>query len=330
MAALLLCGLAGSAGARGRVQVIANGSWDYARNTYDPQSSGRTVVTDQGTRLRGTAFWAISAHAWAIRYARDFESWQRIPAKGFNSVRLALNNWDPDKFKDPFPFTDAEWTAQIDQWVDWGEQLGIYVILDHHEVGEHSQAHLRAFWGWAAARYRDRPHVLYEIANEPVGWHVSDYTAQDIADQQEIYDLIRAQAPETHIILLSFAIPEAGMEKVAEQLRVDWRNASVGFHGYWVTNGAPISTLKRSFPAINTEFMKPGEFPGSNVRFDGLAWQSEFCERMRISWNCWDANYKPQAEAWTWDPLIADARAKGYWWPPDTSTQPSGGSSCPL
>lgn len=304
---------------RGRVKVVRNGAWDYAANAYDPDAPGRTVVTDQGTLLRGTAFWCVTFHARQIAYARDFANWEKIPARGFNSVRLALNHWEPDKFNTPAAFTDEAWLAQIDQWVDWAAQLGLYVIIDHHEEGKHTQSRLRTFWTWIAPRYKDRTHVLYEIANEPVGWKPSQYTAQDIADQQEIYELIRLHAPDTHIILLSFAVPEPGMSRVAGQLKVDWANASVAFHGYWVNSAEPINELKRNYPVINTEFCTPrSSFKGAAYRLDGFEWQPELMERLKISWNVWDVNYRPEVVERAWDPLLEHAKANGYIWEPDT------------
>lgn len=306
--------------ARGRVHIEQNGSWNYSTNSYEDQADGSTVMTDQGTLLRATTFWCITFHSWGVNFAKDFNNWLRIQSNGFNCVRLSLHNWDPDLYNDPVYYTKEEWLNQIDQWVDWAEELGLYVILDHHEAGGHTQAWLLDFWASAAPRYRHRTHVLYEIANEPVAWRPSNYTAQDMADQQELYDLIRESAPQTHVIVLSFAIPDSGMNQLAAQMDVDWSITSVGFHGYWSSSAQNINELKKEYPVINTEFTSPtSSFAGSNPPYylDGYAWQQELMEKMRISWAIWNANHNSGGVANTFTPMMQHAEDNNYLWQAD-------------
>ena len=301
----------------GRVKIIRNGSYNYETEKYDLSAPGETVVTDKGELLRGTTFWCITFHPHTVDYANNFEAWKRIPEHHFNCVRLAVNHWEPHKYGDGYEFTLDEWLQKIDRWVDWGEQLGLYVILDHHEVGMHTQERLREFWTAAAPRYAGRTHILYEIANEPVGWHVEDYTQNDIDDFMEIYRIMRRHAPDTHIILLSYAVPDPGMENVAARLEgVDWTNASVGFHGYWKDSSVPITELKKHYPCINTEFgtYNPDHGPTS-FKLDGLLWQPELMERLKISWICWNANFRPERVDEIMKPMIKAAEEGGYkWW----------------
>ncbi len=302
---------------RGRVQVVQNGAWDYQTDSYDPDAPGRTVVTDQGTLLRGADFWALTDHGWATKHALKFENWKRLKDLGFNLVRLSLNNMDPETHNDPVYYTREEWLEQIDVWVDWADELGMYVMLDHHEVGGHTIDTLREFWSDAAPRYRHRTHVIYEIANEPVAWRPNNYTEQDMAHQQELYDLIRSLAPKTHIVLLSFAIPELGMKELAEELDVDWSNASVGFHGYWMRDGKAIDELKRAFPVFNTEFSSPvGSATGSKDPYfiDGYAWQQELMEKWQISWVIWDVTHTPAALDNIMPQFLAHIEENGYMW----------------
>ena len=73
--------------------------------------------------------------------------------------------------------------------VDWCEELGTYVIIDWHVLTPGDpNAYLDGrgastgvaidFWRHIAQRYKDKSHVIYEIANEPnnVDWSaVLDY-----------------------------------------------------------------------------------------------------------------------------------------------------------
>jgi hypothetical protein len=284
-----------------------------------PQVQNNTIVSDTGERLRGTTFWAFASHGFFFRFAQDFENWQLIADSGFNAVRLATNRYNPDQFGDPVYLTDQEWYEQIAVWVDWAAELGLYIIIDHHEVGGHTQSLLRTFWSNIAPRFADRKHVIYEIANEPVAWRPSDYTAQDVADFQELHDIIRTHAPDNHIVFFTFAVPSTGMETLADQLTgVDWTKASVGFHGYWENTSQGIRNLKAQYPVFNTEWMKhTPEHPESANMMDGYLWQSELMENLEISWLSWDANYKPDSLSLVLTPLLQHAADNDYMWQSD-------------
>jgi|GEM_PF-3643440 len=306
----------------GRVKVVQNGLLNKTTGEYDSTAAGRTVVTAGGELLRGATFWCFAFHPNKVKYAKQFSAWQTLKDHHFNAVRLALNYEEPDKLEgnpegEPFRWTLKEFLEQIDQWVDWAEELGLYVILDHHEVGTYTMEWLRTFWEAAAPRYADRPHVIYEIANEPVAWRPKNYTQEHINDFQDIYQLIREHAPETHVIFLSYAVPAKGMKSVADMLTgVDWSNASVGFHGYWMHTSAYIQELKAHYPAVNTEFMShTPKNPASTYKMDGYLWQNQLMEKSGISWFIWDAAYRPDYIDKVLEPMLQHAEENGYaWW----------------
>jgi len=68
----------------------------------------------------------------------------------------------------------------LDQAVEWANELGLYLILDWHSIGnlkmemyQHemyitSLEETTIFWSSVAERYADEPAVLmYELYNEP-------------------------------------------------------------------------------------------------------------------------------------------------------------------
>eukprot|EP01083_Nonionella_stella_P229931 813280_1 len=99
---------------------------------------------------------------------------------------------------------------QIADIVDWCEALGIYVIIDWHILSPGNPNHwlapstpesegynAKTFWKEMATLYKNKNHVLYEIANEPngVGWSdVKSYS-------NIIIDAIRQIDPTTIIIV---------------------------------------------------------------------------------------------------------------------------------
>lgn len=139
---------------------------------------------------------------------------------------------------DQIPFLDAA--------VECAAKARMYVMpLVSIVPGNYDLAQLTAFWSVVAARYKDRTHVFYEMTNEPVSgggyWgQANQWTAPKLADLRGIYDIMRAAAPNTHVILFSTtnlapnptswrAVPQ-GFEAAGAPM--DWSNVSIGFHFY--------------------------------------------------------------------------------------------------
>jgi len=228
--------------ARGRVQV-QNG----------------TVVADDGALLRG-------AHGNANNMVYQNLSWWLNLRDNYNLnvVRLDTRITKPGNsanVSDMINLNDL--FAKVDKAVDMAEQAGMYIIIDNHTscCGKSNPELMRRFWQYAAPRYRDRTQVIYEIQNEPGPGGARKYSEALINSEEEIYRLIRAQAPQTHIIVWSFAKTDADMLTTVRQATgINYDNASVGIHPYTHLNRlnfAQIDRLKSAgYPLLATEFAK--------------------------------------------------------------------------
>lgn len=308
----VLSGTSASAAERGRVRIQDN-----------------TVVTDEGTLLRGTTVWIFKygKQQKITDYTIDPAYWDRMKAAGLNAVRVIC--WDPAQKQNGWIAADLgnqqdvdELLSQLDRVVELASERGMYVNINYHDPGNYDMAYLTTFWKIVAPRYAKRTHVLYEITNEPVAWFAHDYKPKHIADFTTIYKLVKEAAPDTHQILLSFANvyewePGVSMTTVAKQLtEVDWKNASVGFHPY-ATNGtsAAIVDLKKHFPVINTEQNLPRNEKCDPM--DNEEWGQQTMERLKISWFTWQMEGYEKFEMNCEKRLLNDAKAKGYLWHPD-------------
>lgn len=127
----------------------------------------------------------------------------RIAETGANVVRIPV---DPELYT-----YDADYLWRyIDRIVSWAGENGMYAIIDWHYIGniatgegaempdtEEPPLELsRAFWSQTADYFKDTPHVIFEIYNEPA--HISENTWRSNA--QELIDIIRAQGAEQLII----------------------------------------------------------------------------------------------------------------------------------
>jgi hypothetical protein len=106
------------------------------------------------------------------RFKREF--FEGIAATGANVVRIPVH---PESWvRDP----DYVW-RYLDPVVTWTGELGLYVILDWHYIGniatgegenmpdieQEPFALTLEFWRQVASRYAAAPHALFEIWNEP-------------------------------------------------------------------------------------------------------------------------------------------------------------------
>lgn len=86
----------------------------------------------------------------------------------FNVVRIPCQ---PTQMEGTYGVSDYI-TYFLDPLVEWCENQGVYCVVDYHAIENWDttsiDTRLKAFWDIAAPRYKDLPHVLYEIFNEPI------------------------------------------------------------------------------------------------------------------------------------------------------------------
>ncbi len=243
-----------------------------------------------------------------------------------NTVRLMMSrppqNWTPDIGTDcqppayrcyPLDYVhtgaqelDGKTTLQImDDLVDIAGRLGMYIIIDYHPVFGFDSADAAAWWSEVAPRYADRTHVIYELANEP--YPNTEYPGNVIDFQEDLYQQIRGDAPDTHIILWSFPVTDFRMAgTVAQADQVSYQNASVGYHPYGGYDASDLTGLRAQYPIIATEI-------GQN-RVD----MTNAAESIDVSWIWLDGvaqkpglessvdNYQPNDVTWPSDPNAVD------------------------
>ncbi|MCA8959238.1 MAG: cellulase family glycosylhydrolase [Planctomycetes bacterium] len=264
-------------------------SADVARGR--PQLIGNDVRADNGLPLRGEA---LAFGPWNLTKMYDLAWWTEIrDVFHLNTVRLFM--YRPPQNYSGGPGVDCDQCLDLDQLIDGAATtldvlddmveiaggLGMYLIIDYHPVGGHDVADALAWWPVVADRYRDRTHVIYELANEPVAWSASAYQPDDVQFEEDLFAVIRAAAPETHIILWTFAHMTGNMrEKVDEGTEIDYANASVGFHAY-LDNLPGALELRSFYPAIQTEI---GSTLGAGTAHENLVDRTADHESHGFSW----------------------------------------------
>lgn len=265
---------------------------------------GQKVVDKAGkpVLLRGVSI--ADPHA----LGKDFrkEHFERLAREWkANCVRVPVH---PGSWKaDP-----ARYDAILDQAVEWGRELGLYVIVDYHAIGnpktgkaqdnkpeyESTMELARRFWKHVPPRHKGKGWVLYEVFNEPMG-----ITWKDLRPlQAELVSLIREGAPES-VVIVSGPDWTYDLRGPAEE-PVEAPNLLYAWHVYPVrgtTWSAYIARALERFPVVATEW-------GFNLYGDNTSRGNaeeyalpllRMMEEKGIHWTAWCWHPK-------WDPPLLD------------------------
>jgi endoglucanase len=260
-------------------------------------SSGQPVV------LRGQAFgWD---NWWPQYYNADVVGWLRDdwcvdivrPAMGIEPDGAYLSN--PEQSK-----------SHVTAVVDAAVEVGVYVIIDWHAHDLHQEEAV-AFFSEMAERYGDKPHVLYEIFNEPE----QDETWPQVKEYATaVIGAIREHDPDNLVIVgtpeWAQRIDAAAADPLQGQTNVLY---SVHFyaatHGQWLRDRTRAA-IDKGIPVMVTESSGPqASGQGKNNYTEWNAW-FDFMEKTGISW----LNYSVSDKAGeTISVLEPGASASGGW-----------------
>ncbi len=325
-----------------------------------------TVRTGTGNVMRGVAVpvYLYQRQAGQAAYLKDPAYWDLLKANRINAIRLvAFDGWQRSHgkpgSKTPYPYTNLNDAVQLrdllsemDAVVNMAGQRGMVVMINFHDTGNYkdpdyskpadangqfpplaTRQYVTTFWSVISRRYAARTHVFFELLNEPVKWKAADYTATDVANFKQLFTMVRTNAPQTHITVLSFAThyPSTGRtnRQVCLDLQaagIDFSNASIGFHPYNEryprnNDSTYLMDLMRSFPVINTEQNFPkgmitdSSDPDSRG-LDGDLMGTQSMERLGISWFHWNSGIPTEFNRNFRRFVIPDAKAKAYLWKP--------------
>lgn len=256
------------------------------RPTLD--ADGVTFVGDNGQLLRGP----FASTEWGN--PPPLSAIQEIKLSGANAIHLYGEVFDPNYATGvPGSGTAPGYAVgRIDQMVQMTRDEGLYLVLtigNGGNNGSFNYDYVIDFWSFYAPRYANEAHVIYEVQNEPHAWS-APYPQAALTMEADAYALIRSLAPDTPILLFSFAVLGSGPDAVSDinwvsaAASVDWSNAGVAIHGYAGYEATAASAeyiLNAGYPVFMTEFA------GSDWGDQGTVVDIEMVadlERLGISW----------------------------------------------
>ena len=246
----------------------------------------------RGVSTLGLAWYPGFVNEDAFRTLRD--DW------GANTVRLAMYTCEEGGYMTGGDRAALE--ALIDRGVTLCEGLGMYAIIDWHILSDgdpniHADA-AEDFFRRISARVAGRPHVLYELCNEPNGAAVTWPVVKGYAER--IIPVIRANAPEA-VIICGTPTWSQDVDAVAAA-PLDDANILYALHFYAATHGDALRRkAERALEAGTPVFVS--ECSICDASGDGVidyasaaAWR-ELIERHGLSYIAWSLSNRDESAA---------------------------------
>jgi|GEM_PF-634053 len=228
------------------------------------------------------------------------------------SFRTFRNEWDADvirlaMYSDEYGGYsnggDQEKLKElIDNGVEYASELGMYVIIDWHVLGEgdpniHREDAI-AFFNEMSGKYAEYGNVLYEICNEPNG-AVSWKDVKEYA--QEVIPVIRANDPYGIILVGTPQWSQLIGEAAADPIE-DYDNIMYTLHFYAATHkdelrGNLEQALKDGVPVFVSECSICDASGGGAADLESaLAWV-DLLDRYDVSYVAWAVSNKNETAA---------------------------------
>ena len=300
------------------VSLISIDTADAARGRPVINAAGSTFVTDTGSLLRGTIISTETGNVPTLTAV------QNIKTRGLNAIHCYAERSD-------YGYAAGAKYAALDAVVQMTRDNDLYLVITIGGGGVNA-TFIQDFWTFYAPRYANEAHVIYEIQNEPVVR--PPVSAAVITMEQNAYTTIRAAAPNTPVLLMSYTIFQNATNVLTDIAAlgstIDWSNAAIAFHGYGENGPSSTRTclegvINAGYACFQTEFYR---WPFGTGNFALVADPSLYqdrdqtgdLERLGVSWLSFLSLSK----------VMDDTRFKdrldnaGIVWTPDFGSYPSG------
>lgn len=340
-------------------QSVPQSSSAAASSAQNPQQSSSTASASSSNTPTikppvSSGGSAVARHGWLSVDGTDLVDQSGDPMQlcGMSTHGLA---WFPDYVNyDTFQFLRDDWGANcirlamysgenggyctggdkarlktlVNNGVDYATELGMYVIIDWHVLGDRNpltyKDEAKKFFDEMSSRYADYPNVVYEICNEPNGgtsW--SDITAY----ANEVIPVIRKNSPDSVIIVGTPTWSQEVDKPAANPLGFD--NVMYALHFYADTHrdslrNTMVSAINSGAPIFISEFgMCDASGNGAVNESEANKWKA-LIDEYNISYMCWNLANKGESSSvirsgcsklsgWTDDELSTQGRLIRSW-----------------
>ncbi|OKP95466.1 cellulase family glycosylhydrolase [Paenibacillus sp. P46E] len=257
--------------------------------------SGNQLVNQAGEaiQLKGMSSHGVQWFGQYVNY--DSMKWMR-DNWGITIFRVAMYTQDGGYINDPSQ------KNKVKEAVQAAIDLGIYVIIDWHVLGEKDpniyKQQAKGFFTEMANLYKDYPNVIYEIANEPNGYatwngHIKPYA-------EEMIPVIRSIDNNAIIIVgtgtWSQDVHDAANNPIAQSNIMYTTHFYAGTHGAWLRDRIDYARSKGIAVFVTEWGTSDASGDGGPFLAESKVW-TDFMKDRKLSWTNWSLCDKTEASA---------------------------------
>ncbi|MEK3752053.1 cellulase family glycosylhydrolase [Paenibacillus sp. FSL E2-8871] len=239
----------------------------------------------------------------------------------YDSMKWLRDNWGMTVFRaamytqDGGYINDPSQKNKVKQAVQNAIDLGIYVIIDWHVLGEQDpnvyKQQAKGFFSEMASLYKDYPNVIYEICNEPNG-SATTWNGKIKPYAEEVIPVIRSIAPGSIIIVgtgtWSQDVQDAANNPLYYSNIMYTTHFYAGTHGQWLRDRIDYARSKGVAVFITEWGTSDASGDGGPFLAESKVW-TDFMQDRKISWANWSLCDKSEVSA----ALVPGASPYGGW-----------------
>ncbi|MHA6529872.1 cellulase family glycosylhydrolase [Paenibacillus sp. BAC0078] len=239
----------------------------------------------------------------------------------YNSMKWLRDNWGMTLFRaamftqDGGYINDPGQKNKVKEVVQAAVDLGIYVIIDWHVLGEQDpnvyKQQAKGFFSEMANLYKDYPNVIYEICNEPNG-SATTWNDKIKPYAEEVIPVIRSIAPNNIIIVgtgtWSQDVHDAANNPLSYSNIMYTTHFYAGTHGQWLRDRIDYARSKGVAVFITEWGTSDASGDGGPFLAESKVW-TDFMKDRKLSWANWSLADKTEASA----ALMPGAGPSGGW-----------------
>lgn len=274
----------------------------FSNQYYGPLHVNGTFLCDQydnPIQLKG-----LSTHGlgWYPEYVNAglFQSFQED--WNMNVIRLAMYTEEYNGYCISDDAQKKNLKSLIHQGIQIAQDLDLYVIVDWHILSDNNPlTHVEEamdFFDEISAAYKDDPHILYEICNEPNG-NTSWEDIKSYADQ--VIPVIRKNAPES-IIIVGTPTWSQDVDMASQSPVEGYENLMYTLHFYADTHrddlrNKMVKAIENGLPVFVSEYGICDASGNGPINLEEANRWVDLMNQYKISYVAWNLSNKDESSA---------------------------------
>lgn len=219
-----------------------------------------------------------------------------------NVIRLAMYTEENNGYCSSDNTQKKKLKALIHKGIKAAQDLDLYVIIDWHILSDGNPLtnidEAKAFFKEISSKYKNDPHIIYEICNEPNG----NTSWKDIKKYaKQIIPIIRKNAPDA-IIIVGTPTWSQDVDVASESPITGYKNLMYALHFYANTHrddlrNKMVTAIKNDLPVFVSEYgiCDASGNGGVNIK-EANKWVS-LMDQYKVSYVAWNLSNKAESSA---------------------------------